>query len=234
MSVLQDYIDAIDQLVGGDLPLGEGEKVKAIQMALKRYSKDRPLVVVEDVDGDGGFDYDVADLASWSDGFSVIQTVEYPVDDDSPEPNRLQDDAWTIYQTPDGIFLRFIENTPSAAEDFRLVYTALHGFTGGEDSIDSTVKAFDEEAVQALAAAVFCELLASYYAQTADSTISADSVDHSSRAREYAARARAYRGLYFEHLGIKPGEVAADSVTADTDLTPSWQGDKLTHRRRYR
>jgi len=50
-------------------------------MAIKDHSRHRPLVVIEDEAGDGGFDYAVSDLASWAPGFSVIKTVEYPVDD---------------------------------------------------------------------------------------------------------------------------------------------------------
>ena len=230
MSVLSDYIAAIDQLVPGTIPLVSSDEELAIDMALMAYSKHRPRIVVEDVTGDGGFDYTLADLAAWSDGFSVIRTVEYPVDDDDETPDILQDDDWVVYAKPAGDVLRFLTGSPLATETFRVTYTAIHAFT----ATACTVKAFDEKAVQSLASAIFCEMLATYFAQNQDSTISADSVDQRSKASEYAARAKAYRKLYTDHIGIKDGQVPAASVTKDQDATPSWQGDGLTHPRRYR
>ena len=230
MSDRDDYIDAIDSLVGGTVPLVEADKIQAINTALKLHSRQKPLVVVEDVDGDGGFDYAVSDLASWSTGFSVIKTVEYPVDDDDETPDVLQDDQWIIYEKPAGKFLRFLEDKPAADEDIRVAYTALHTCTALACSVDD----FDEQAVQMLCASIFCDMLATYFAQTQDSTIAADSVDHNSKAREYAARAKTYRKQYFDHLGIKEGQVTAASVTRDQDAPSSHRADKLTHPSRYR
>ena len=230
MSTRQDYITAIGNMVGGELPLDEAEKILAIGAAMKDHSKQRPLTVVEDESGNDGFDYAISLLASWSDGFSVIKQVEYPVDDDDETPNILQDDAWRIYEKPAGEYLRFLENKPDTDESIRVTYTALHTCTDAA----CTVKAFDEEAVQALASAHFCNMLSVYYAQTQDSTINADSVDHSSKGREYAARAKTYEGLYYSHIGTKKGQSAAASVTRDQDKDASWAGNKLTHGRKYR
>jgi hypothetical protein len=231
VSTRQDYITAIGNLVGGEShPLGETEKIAAIGMAVKEHSRHSPLTVVEDETGDGGFDYAVVGLASWADGFSVVKQVEYPVDDDDETPDILQEDAWMMYETPAGMHLRFLEDKPPATESFRVTYTAIHACTDAA----CTVKAFDDEAVQALAAAFFCEMLATYYAQMGDSTIAADSVDHTSKSREYAARAKTWRGVYFSHLGVKEGSVKPASVTQDWDLHGSWQADKLTHPQKYR
>jgi hypothetical protein len=229
-AVRQDYITAISNLVSGDLPLGETEKIFAINMAIKTYSLTRPRFVVEDEDGANGIDYLLTLLADWVDGFSVIKVVEYPLDDDEAAVNVLQDDAWQIYQKPTGKCLRFLEDKPSAAEDFRVAYTSLHICT--DDAC--TIPLIDEGAVQMLAAATFCDMLAAYYAQTSDSTIMADSVDHKSKASEYASRARTYRQQYLNHLGIKEGSVAPASVTRDQDTKPSWRSDNLTHPRKFR
>jgi len=229
MTTRQDYITAIGQFVQGEIPLGEADKILAINVALKTHSRHKPLIVVEDESGDAGFDYDIADLASWSDGFSVIRQVEYPVDDDDETPDILQDDAWMIYETPAGKVLRFLDNSPAATESFRATYTALHTCTDAA----CTVKTFDEEAVQALAAGFFCEMLATFYAQSGDSTIGADSVDHKSKAAEYSGRARAYKKIYYDHIGAKEGSPGAASVTRDQDAPGTW-GDKLTHKQKYR
>lgn len=230
MRTLQDYITAIGHLVGGEIPLGETEKIFAISAALKKYSAAKPRIVAEDEAGTGSFDYALTLLAEWLEGFSAIRTVEYPVDDASEDASILSAGAWQIYQKPAGKYLRLLEDTPAATESLRITYTALHTCTDAA----CTVPAHDEEAVQILAAALFCDMLAAYFSQTQDSTIQADSVDHKSKASEYAARARAYRKMYFDHLGVKEGELLAASVTADQDLPGSWGSDKLTHPQRYR
>jgi len=233
MSDRSDYRDAIDSLVQGSVPLSEdADKNTAIALALRHHSKHRPQELATDVDGDGGFDYALSGLTSWVEGFSVIKSVEYPVDDDDQTADVLQDDAWEIYRKPTGRVLRFLSNTPSASESMRICYTAPHACTDTADS--STVEAADEEPVQALCAAFFLEMVATCHAQQGDSAIGADVVDHKSMAAEYAARARALRKMYYDYLGIKEGQTPPASVTMDQDTTPSWQTDHMTHRGRYR
>ena len=101
MSTRQDYITAIGNMVGGELPLGETEKILAISLAMKEHSRQRPRIIVEDEDGNDSFDYAISLLVLWSEGFSAIKSVEYPVDDDDETPDILQDDAWMIYEKPD-------------------------------------------------------------------------------------------------------------------------------------
>lgn len=230
MSTRQDYISATGQMVPGDLPLDEADQILAIEMAMEIHSRHRPRLIVEDFDGDGGFDYALADFASWSDGFSVIKSVEYPVDDDDETPDMLEDADWMIYETPSGKFLRFLSDVPSSSEDFRVNYTAMHTCT----DTACTVEDADEKAVQTLAAGMFCELLATHHAQQGDSSIDADVVDHKSKSDEYSRRAGRYRKFYFDHLGMKEGQTPAASVTRDWDLPASHGGDYLTHPKRYR
>lgn len=230
MTTREDYITAISNLVGGSLPLGEPEKIFAINKAVKKYSGDRPREVPEDEDGTGSFDYLLTLLSYWTEGFSSIKKVEYPVDDTCETPNVLADDAWIIYKKPTGSCLRFLEDKPAATEHIRITYTALHTC----DDILCTIPSVDEEAVQMLAAGHFCDMLAAYYSQTQDGVIQADSVDHKSKASEYAARARVYKKEYTDHLGIVPGSVTAASVTRDQDAKPSWRGDGMTHPRKFR
>jgi len=230
MTTQADYRAAIDHLVGGDLPLGADEQNLAIAMAVKLYSKHSPKIVVEDMAGTGGFDYALSGLASFDPDFSCIKNVEFPVDDDSRNGNVLQDDAWEIYEKPSGSVLRFLEDTPAADENMRISYSAYHTCTVSACSVAS----FDHEAVQALAAGYFAQMLATYFAQSNDSTISADSVDHSSKSREYAARAKMLKTMYYDHIGIKPGSVKPASVTGDKDFNGSWGRDRMTHPRKYR
>jgi hypothetical protein len=230
MSTRQDFITAIGGLVKGEFPLGEPEKIQALSKAVKRYSQDRPYEICEDEAGNGGFDYLLTLLASWSEGFSTIKKIEYPVDDTEAEQPVLQDDAWKIYSKPAGKVIRLLEDKPTATEHLRITYTALHVC----DDDQCTIPSGDEEAVQMLAAAGFCNMLAAYYANNQDSTIQADSVNHKSKSADFAARAKTYRQEYFDHLGLKEGEVPPASVTRDQDVKPSWRGDGMTHPRKFR
>ncbi len=228
----QDYLTAIDNLVpgGSELPLGQAEKIMAIAMAVKEHSRHNPQILVQDITGAGTFDYALSGLTYYSDGFSQVRSVEYPVDDTDETPDILVDSGWMIYQKPAGKYLRFLEDSPSATESIRVTYTALHTCT---DSA-STIQEIDDEAVQSLASSKFCEMLATYYAQTGDSSMAADSVDHKSKSSEYSSRARLYRKMYYDHIGTKEGSVIAASATIDWDNSPSWGTDRATHPKRYR
>ena len=226
MSTRQDYITAIGHLVGGELPLGEPEKIFAINSAVKRYSRIKPKVTVEDEAGAGVFDYALTILASWSDDFSSIRQVEYPVDATQEEPNIIDADDWIIYEKPTGKYLRFLVSVPAATETIRITYTAPHACT----DVVSTIPDGDKEAVQMLAAAIYCEMLAAYYAQTQDSTIMADSVDHKSKAAEYSARAKRFFLLYKEHLGVTDeATTPAAASVASLDMKYPGGAERLTH-----
>ena len=229
MTILADYITAIEHLAPGTYPWEASDlaskKTLAVTMALKTHSRHRPRVIVEDVNGNGGFDYDLGSLDAWADGFSVMRQVEYPTDDNDENADILEEDAWQIYETPGGNFLRFLGYTPEADEDFRVTYTAPHDFSG--DLLVCTVKAFDEEAVQALAAAQFCRMLSIYYSQSQESTIAADSVDHKSRASEYRSQAKMLKQVYYDHIGLNPdGPAPAVSTVAAAPVTDRI---RLTH-----
>lgn len=110
------------------------------------------------------------------------------------------------------------------------------GTQSGTQSVQvNTIPASDEDAVANLAASLCSEALASAYAHATDSTITADSVDHRSKAQEFAARAKAKKKIYLDFLGIKEGEVVpAASVTRDYDINYPWGDDRLTHPKKWR
>ena len=79
-----------------------------------------------------------------------------------------------------------------------------------------------------LAACNVAQALADKYSRTADSTISADSVDHLSRAQQWAARAKELCARYENHLGLDRGEDGggtrekAAGEFVDFDTAPGW------------
>lgn len=194
-----------------------------ITAALSRYSRHRPALQVVDVTGNGGHDYDLP--SGWVGEFSVVRSIEYPVGD--VPATILDSDDYEIYRTPSGEKLRLVNHAPSASESFRVAFTVMR--------TAATVPDGDVDAFVWLAAALCCEELANAFAQSGDSTISADAVDYQSKSREFASRARRLKQLYKEHLGLKDDDLTPPaSAVVDLDMKYPGGGERLTHRRSLR
>ncbi len=189
----------------------------AIAEALKRYSKCRPQVLVEDIMGLGVNDYDLPD--AWAPEFSVIEQVEYPA---GLVPEQLVDPRdYKLYRTPSGLQLRLLAAAPAVGSAIRLTFTALQ--------TEATLPSADLEAVANLAASVALRQLAAAFGQTGDPLIQADAVNYRSKGDEFARRAKEHEGLYNDHMGIgKDAPVKAAMATAPT---PDSERMRLTHGR---
>lgn len=189
----------------------------AIQEAVKRYSRIRPRVVVADLAGDGSYDYDMP--AAFDPDLGQLKEVEYPAGE---REKRVVDELdWTLYRSPAGLKLRFLAHTPEAGETIRVTFTARHTV----DAVSTTVPEPDHDVITLVSSGIACESLASHYSNAGDSTIQADSVDHRSKAGEYATRAKRFMAMADELLPLKQGEVApAGGMTSFGD-SQGW----LTH-----
>jgi len=224
--VLIDYQTLVDNLVRDDAgQIQPADRDDAIALAVSRYSNDRPDTRVEDIVSAGGRYLDYP--AGWQADFSALQSLEYPVGEFPP--SYLSGADWTIYASPvaEQILLRI---TLDAGDTVRASYTVRRVL----DDTTDTIPAGDREAVASYAAAVLCEALASYYSGDSDSTIQADSVDHASKAREFASRARGLRKRYYDALGMDPKRNVAAGVVVDLDGKDSRGRDRLLHSGRYR
>lgn len=234
MPTLSDYTTALASLVPGDQPVSSAiltsMQQKAVAKAMDAHSKHRPRLVVADVSGSGAFDYALASLTYWQDDFSRVVSVEYPVDDASPDAQVLDPEAWQIYEKPGGKYLRFLEDKPVPGEKFRITYAARHTCTVSA----CTVSTGDIEATQSLAAHFLCRMFSAAHALDQDPTISADVVNHSGRRREYESLAKAYLSEYHVHMGIEPGKPKAACGIQDMDVVYPFGLDRLTHPRRQR
>jgi hypothetical protein len=191
-----------------------------IDAAIGRYSKHRPDEKIEDIVGDGTHDYDLP--SSWIAEFSTIRGIEYPIGD--IPATMLDSDSYEIYKTPTGNKIRLKDNAPSASESFRITYTILR--------TAATVPDGDISAFVWLATSLCCEELANAYAQTSDSTISADSVNYRTKSQEFASRAKRLKVLYAEHMGLKDGDLTPPaSAVVDMDIKYPGGGRRLTHPR---
>lgn len=206
---------------------------EAVIQAVTRYSRDRPLLVVTDVTGNGTPYYPIigsgAVLSSWTDGLSRIKSVEYPAAAVSAShvPSYLvESDDWEYYVTPTITYVRFKTATPAATETLRITYSARHTHT----TVTDTIKAFDLDAVCDLATFFGCMALATKAAASSDPSINADSVSHRDSQLKFKQQADAWLSSYNDRMGIKTGEgVQGASAVGDWDGTFQTGLPFLTH-----
>jgi hypothetical protein len=106
----------------------------------------------------------------------------------------------------------------------RITYSAPYVFTSEQTNTPGQ----DFYAICHLAAGLCCQAIATKYSRTSDSTITSDSVNHTPRSSQFAARAKMYIEFYEEHLGLggddgKPPFVQAAGAFVDFDTSPTWQ-----------
>ncbi len=210
----------------------------AVDAALSQYSAARPREIAAKVAGAAAFDYPLtgigAILASWVVNFSQLLGIIYPYDATVQTQEELQTDVYGVVRLDTGDVLRFFEASPTAAEFMLLRYTARHSVT--DDVVGpppvagvTTIPAGDTEAVADLIAAYACDALASFYCQSTDSTITADTVNYLSKAQEYRAQAKQFRAAYA--LKMKGGDaemlMPAGGFTHSDSRFSNTIGDRL-------
>jgi hypothetical protein len=222
---LADYQSLIVTLVDDPSKITtEADCDKAIDLAVARYSQDKPLVRKFDVTAAGG--PLVALPPEFVDGVSAVFGVELFGGD---RPYELDNEDWEAYLGTTGWQLLF-DRVIGAGEIVRVQISLPHTLDAGED----TIPAQDREAVANWASSVLLQKLATSFSGNRQSTFLGDSVDHGAKAVNFASRSKKSRDLYFELLGIKRDRVTAAGVVVDWDGRNSLGGDHLTHGRRRR
>lgn len=223
---LATFSSTVDGLiVADDDELSIVHRQDMIQAALERYSHDAPDEVTTDVTGDGGKYYTIStSLTSFVEGFSRIIAIEYPAPtvDSDEAPTYLDPEDWDDdYWADNTRYLWLPHHAPAATEKMRIRFTAPYIFTSGE--VDVPTAHFYTVCV--LAAGLCAQAMADKYSRTSDSTISADSVDHLSRAQQWSRRARELIDMYKELMGLDADDGATVHGTGDFvdwDTAPSW------------
>jgi hypothetical protein len=220
-------VPEIQQLVAGHIQdaagkLSPDELKAAVEEALGgRYSKDRPRRVVADLSGDGAqFEWDLASVSGWRDGFSQITAIEYPQGQQIPA--LLDDGDWTIYESPSARLLRF-RFALASGKVARVQFTAPHA------SDASSMPEADYYAVGALGASIAAHKLAAVYTQIGDSSIAADTVNYRTKAQEYMALARRLEQDYENFLGTDPERSAPAASRSAAWPGGTAGGSRLTH-----
>ncbi|MEZ2347423.1 hypothetical protein [Terriglobus sp. RCC_193] len=173
-----------------------------IQAITQRYSLDRPLEVCTDINGSGTSLLELPD--GFEDGFSEVSGVEYPVDDENPQP--VDDMGYRMRRLPSGIRLQMVGISVPAGSPVRLQWTQRHADDG------TTVADADLYTVADLAGALYMEKLAADYIDLGDASVSADSVSYRTKGQEALTMAKALRKRYQDAIG---------TTGADGDTQPA-------------
>jgi hypothetical protein len=220
---LTTYRDILDDMVRDtDSNISDAEFITALDIGTLRYSKDRPRNVVGSVVSDGT---NFADLPTdWINGFSKLQDVRKLVDGGLAE--------WTEYELYNGVAAeQILLAIPLAVgETIYISFTYPHEL----DDTKTTIPEIDRIAVLYWAAAHLLDQLAVHYAGHKATLIQADAVDWQSKSRDFSARAKEMRKLYFDHMEIKQGKIAAAGTVVNLNLKTSQGKDHLTHKGKYR
>lgn len=170
------------------------------------FSQVRPAVKVVDIAGNGTRLYAISLLGSdWVEGFSQIQYVHFPIDED--DPNFLATDSFTVEEKTDGTFrLRFDDDSPSSSENFRVAYTYPHAVDTSAGT--TTVITRDERAAGLLLAREVLETLANEFAQMANINAGKVRIDLMATSKRCEARAKEIHEKFKRALSY-PGFVAA-------------------------
>ena len=219
---LTDFQSLVDNLVRDESgEIMTADRDAAIELAVVRYSTDRPVQAVEEVVSTGGVLLDLP--AGWEFGFSRIVGLAL-MDGDEEIPI-----AGTVEQGLAGNRIR-LEGTLAAGTAVLVRYTVKHRIDSGTD----TVPIKDREAVCGWAAALLLESLSSLYSGSRQPAINADAVDWQSKGRDYAQRAKTLRRSYLDHLGINPKRVVPHGVVVDLDTTGTLGQPPLIRRGQHR
>lgn len=214
----QALVDGMVRDTSGEIL--EADRDAAIELAVLRYSLDRPDLAVEDVTAAAGRFQDLP--AGWQSGFSSVRDIEVPPEADPP--SYLAAGAWAIEAVPSGVRLRLADGL-AADDTLRIRYTVRHRVDAGTDTVPETARG----PICALAAAHLLDALAAARSGDGSSTITSDSVDHATRVQEYAARARALRKRYEDELGVQANRLVGASAVGNLTLRDSRGRPRLTH-----
>jgi hypothetical protein len=177
----------------------------------------------------------LASTPGWREGVSSVDGVEYPAAtiDDNEEPQVLEREEITVYETEAGEWLRLIGYSPASTETVRVSISNPYVWLEASDPlIDTPLGHF--EAVCNLAASVSCEWLATRYGQKRSSSIAADSVERRTQSDVYLSLANRFKKAYEMLLGKGEAVRGPGMQLVDVDYAYEVGSDFLFHRKSKR
>ena len=230
-----DFIADVMQILGmfpifsGENEFTEAEVGKAVDQAVEMYEKSFPQIVVEDETGDDGRFYALTDLASWEDGFSDIEAIDYNAatrvsSDESPNFLSKDNGDWGFYQDASVKYLDLKTRKPSSGTTFRVYYTARHTLTEATSTIDR----IHELAITYLSVAKSAAMMMIRIEKGIDPPAGQMFVTMRNKSSGFKGIVDQYMGFYYEETGGKDGDQTSQ-VFREFDLKPVIGGQYIFH-----
>lgn len=201
--------------IDADGRFSQEDRAAAIDLALFRYSSDRPRTACETVVFDGSAFLSMPD--GWQKDFSRVLDIK-------------TDSGRVPFETVPSLSGEkiLLSGDVRMGDVLTVWFTQRHVATETED----TVPPADREAVANWAAAFLLDGMAAGYAGSVNSTISSDSVEHGSKANNYHAQAAACRKFYRDHMGLDDKRNAAAGTTVVVKRSGTSGRMSIVNRRR--
>ncbi len=199
--------------------MGDDDYSEFILSALRRYSKDKPRLVISDITGTASkfIEVNASNFPNFVDGFSRIEYLEAGAATiaDNEKPNYIERDSWDYYRDTTKLYVYFKDDQPATSDTIRAQYTAEHTINGLSQETVDTVPGNDFEAIIYWAAHEACLALAAKMSDTINPGIRGEQFNSRSKSKEYREVAQKYQDLYMNWV-TEPNEAA--SVTRDLDF----------------
>jgi len=203
--------------------VGDTDYDLAIRQARIYYSRAFPYKKIGSETGDGST-YEWTLPSDYYPDFSTILEVRFPADESGEREMTIltPKTGYDVFQTTTGVWkLRLLDSTPTATETVKYVYTTIYSLTTIASTLPSELA---EQSVTFAAAALVCEQLSAYYAQSIDSTISADVVNFNMKSVDYKALSDRYKlasGIK-EVMDAPAGAMGVACAFRDLDAPPTY------------
>jgi hypothetical protein len=233
MATVIDYFTVLDALVQDQAKkLNTPARFEAVAQAVAEHSRVKPIIRRRSLSGTGS--YTLGTPTGWDNDFSSIESLEYPVG--QRPPSYLKADTWLLTSSPTALTryqIQLADVSPATAERINIAWTVPHVV----NEAGSTIPEGHYRAVATLGASYACLMLAGFYSQQGEPMISIDSQNPGSKARDYMALAKTFRGSYLRFFGINEddtGSVPAAGIFAPIEHNYQWGGDFMGHLRSWR
>jgi len=179
--------------------LSTSDREELCRKAVRIYSRRRPFLYLQAYIGTTSSFHDLP--THWDGKFSYIENIEYPIEQTPPSYIKQKD--FDIDLMDGGKKIRFSANRPPDGETFWVRYTGLYFF---DSNNNSQVPEADDKGISYLAAALMCQVLASFYSSRANPNYpNVELMNYDERATNYSNRAKEFYKLYDTEIPDETG-----------------------------
>lgn len=192
MKIYEDYVEKVNRLLRDKAVQTEPADVEsALENANDTLRLYRTATKVEERTADGGRLYSLP--TDWDEELGNVE-IEYPVDPNADQVSYLDPELIEIYNTPDGVKLRFrsrdgnFEVLPASGAKFRIHYKVPYVLTKSKVTVPDSLF----NATCKLGARELCLIRSTRYAQQASNLLDGDTADYRDKSDKFLNLAKEF------------------------------------------